>query len=403
MRPERRRLRVRLRRGQLRRPRAEAARLGLAAAARARRAARLGRRRGRRPRACPPTSAPPPYLARWRCRVAEPAHARGGAGHRRPPRRRRVRLRGHAGQVVGRRRGGPPPRSAPTARRGAGIRPRTRPRWSSRGRPSSGPRPRRWAPPASACSSAGPTASSSRACASGGRWPTGSAGSSPRSCSGTTRGSATGSTPTTATPGCSPSKGVVAARDPHFFPEQALPHHRPEALLLFEADEPDHVEDVDRLRRRQARRAPRPHEPAAVHDGHRPGRGRRRGRAAAPGLRRRASSPASATTAPPRASPTARPSSSSPTSDAPTRPATRVRRAPRTTLFAPELGSRGDQLRLGSGGKWARREMGPPWRARIRVQRRRPSGRNGSSGSASATNQASWASSCSSWPGPHPE
>ena len=39
-------------------------------------------------------------------------------------------------------------------------------------------------------------------------------------------------------------EGVVAARDPHFFPEQQLPHHRPEALLLFEADEPDHVEDV---------------------------------------------------------------------------------------------------------------------------------------------------------------
>jgi LmbE family N-acetylglucosaminyl deacetylase len=39
-------------------------------------------------------------------------------------------------------------------------------------------------------------------------------------------------------------EGVVAARDPHFFPEQALPHHRPDALLLFEADEPDHVEDV---------------------------------------------------------------------------------------------------------------------------------------------------------------
>jgi len=38
--------------------------------------------------------------------------------------------------------------------------------------------------------------------------------------------------------------GVVAARDPHFFPEMALPHHRPSALLLFEADEPDHVEDV---------------------------------------------------------------------------------------------------------------------------------------------------------------
>jgi LmbE family N-acetylglucosaminyl deacetylase len=38
--------------------------------------------------------------------------------------------------------------------------------------------------------------------------------------------------------------GVVAARDPHFFPEQAVAHHRPSALLLFEADEPDHVEDV---------------------------------------------------------------------------------------------------------------------------------------------------------------
>jgi LmbE family N-acetylglucosaminyl deacetylase len=38
--------------------------------------------------------------------------------------------------------------------------------------------------------------------------------------------------------------GLVAARDPHFFPEQAIPHHRPDALLLFEADEPDHVEDV---------------------------------------------------------------------------------------------------------------------------------------------------------------
>jgi LmbE family N-acetylglucosaminyl deacetylase len=39
--------------------------------------------------------------------------------------------------------------------------------------------------------------------------------------------------------------GVVAARDPHFFPDQGLAHHRPDALLLFEADEPDHYEDVD--------------------------------------------------------------------------------------------------------------------------------------------------------------
>ena len=40
--------------------------------------------------------------------------------------------------------------------------------------------------------------------------------------------------------------GVVAARDPHFFPEQEVAHHRPSALLLWEADEPDHVEDIER-------------------------------------------------------------------------------------------------------------------------------------------------------------
>ena len=38
--------------------------------------------------------------------------------------------------------------------------------------------------------------------------------------------------------------GVVAARDPHFFPEHGIAHHRPSALLLWEADEPNHVEDV---------------------------------------------------------------------------------------------------------------------------------------------------------------
>lgn len=37
---------------------------------------------------------------------------------------------------------------------------------------------------------------------------------------------------------------VVAARDPHFLADQGLEHHRPRALLLFEADEPDHLEDV---------------------------------------------------------------------------------------------------------------------------------------------------------------
>jgi LmbE family N-acetylglucosaminyl deacetylase len=37
-------------------------------------------------------------------------------------------------------------------------------------------------------------------------------------------------------------EGIVAARDPHFFRDHALSHHRPSALLLWEADEPDHVE-----------------------------------------------------------------------------------------------------------------------------------------------------------------
>lgn len=39
-------------------------------------------------------------------------------------------------------------------------------------------------------------------------------------------------------------EAIVAARDPHFFPEHGVGRHRPSALLLFEADEPDHVEDV---------------------------------------------------------------------------------------------------------------------------------------------------------------
>ena len=38
--------------------------------------------------------------------------------------------------------------------------------------------------------------------------------------------------------------GIVAARDPHFFREQGIAHHRPDVLLLWEADEPDHWEDV---------------------------------------------------------------------------------------------------------------------------------------------------------------
>ncbi|HEX6595470.1 MAG TPA: PIG-L family deacetylase, partial [Acidimicrobiales bacterium] len=38
--------------------------------------------------------------------------------------------------------------------------------------------------------------------------------------------------------------GIVAGRDPHFFPEQESAPHRPSSLLLWEADDPDHVEDI---------------------------------------------------------------------------------------------------------------------------------------------------------------
>jgi LmbE family N-acetylglucosaminyl deacetylase len=37
---------------------------------------------------------------------------------------------------------------------------------------------------------------------------------------------------------------LVAARDFHFFADQGLPTHRPKALLLWEADVPNHLEDV---------------------------------------------------------------------------------------------------------------------------------------------------------------
>jgi LmbE family N-acetylglucosaminyl deacetylase len=39
--------------------------------------------------------------------------------------------------------------------------------------------------------------------------------------------------------------GIVAARDPHFFPDQDVPAHRPSALLLWEAESPDHLEDIE--------------------------------------------------------------------------------------------------------------------------------------------------------------
>jgi LmbE family N-acetylglucosaminyl deacetylase len=45
--------------------------------------------------------------------------------------------------------------------------------------------------------------------------------------------------------------GIVAARDPHFYPEQDEVPHRPRALLLWEADEPDHVENIEGFEERK--------------------------------------------------------------------------------------------------------------------------------------------------------
>jgi LmbE family N-acetylglucosaminyl deacetylase len=39
--------------------------------------------------------------------------------------------------------------------------------------------------------------------------------------------------------------GIVAARDPHFFAGVGGEHHRPDALWLFEADDPNHFESID--------------------------------------------------------------------------------------------------------------------------------------------------------------
>ena len=45
--------------------------------------------------------------------------------------------------------------------------------------------------------------------------------------------------------------GIVAARDPHFNREHGLAAHRPDTLLLWEAESPDHVEDVSEFVQRK--------------------------------------------------------------------------------------------------------------------------------------------------------
>ncbi len=50
------------------------------------------------------------------------------------------------------------------------------------------------------------------------------------------------------------TSGIVAARDPHFFPEQGVAPHRPSTLLCFEPGRVDARRERRRLRRRQGLR-----------------------------------------------------------------------------------------------------------------------------------------------------
>ena len=93
-------------------------------------------------------------------------------------------------------------------------------------------------------SSAGPTESSATAPANSGRSPDGSARSAPTSSSGHDPWRRYRLHPDHRNAGFIVTDAIVAARDPHFFPDQDLAPHRPSALLLWEADEPNHVEDV---------------------------------------------------------------------------------------------------------------------------------------------------------------
>ena len=373
LRAHRRRLPLRLRRRQLRRAtRPRPQRLGLAVRARAGRRASAGTSTG------PATSTCPTDLRRAGCRVrrtcprpavalaigAHPDDVEFGCGAT-------LAKWAAAGCVVhhlictdGSKGSWDPTRRHRRAR-------------ASPARTSSGPPPRRSAPPASACSSAGVDGElESGPAAALARSPTGSARCGPPSCSATTRGSATGSTPTTATPGCLAVEGIVAARDPHFFPEQDLPHHRPDALLLFEADEPDHVEDVagyvDAKLAALHAHTSQLLSTMGIDEARRPGRGRR------------ASAPAFDARRPRRAWPS-------------TAPLEGVAQGEAFKLMAdlrPAASRSASVHGWGRAGSGARRASGPPWRARIRCHRRGPSGRNGSSGSASTTNHASSASSC---------
>ena len=63
-------------------------------------------------------------------------------------------------------------------------------------------------------------------------------------CCRTIPGGGTCSIPIIGRPGMGTIDGVVAARDHLFYPELGLEKHRPDAMLLWGADEPDYWEDI---------------------------------------------------------------------------------------------------------------------------------------------------------------
>ena len=142
-------------------------------------------------------------------------------------------------------------------------------RWSAPARTSSGPRPARSARRARWSCSATSTASSSRAWPSASGWPTGSGRCGPTSCSATIPWRRYRLHPDHRHAGWLTVDGDRRRPRPVLLPRPGRGPPPARALLLFEADEPDHVEDVTRLRGRQDRGAARAPQPVRDHHGHR--------------------------------------------------------------------------------------------------------------------------------------
>ena len=233
------RLPLRLRRRVVPPPRRRGAAARPGGARRARRRPRVRRRRPRRPRRAGRGAPNRRVVTTDRRRAPGPR----GPRHRRPPRRRRVRVRRDARQVGRGRVRRRTSSCSPTARRAAGTRRSDTRRSSPPAAGRAARRRRARSAPGECTSSAGSTASSRPTGPAASRCATGSGPSAPTSCSATTPGSGTASTPTTATPAASRSTASSPPATPTSSPTGRHPH-RPTRLLLFEADEPDHVEDV---------------------------------------------------------------------------------------------------------------------------------------------------------------